>query len=269
MDIITHTLSGLAVGTVAISYSNNSVKEKLKLLALSAFGGALPDLDAISLWSKFDNTIGNFLSLENTGSEIYFAKFWYSHHGFLHSVTAALLIAIFLFIVSHFLKSQFRGPSKPSIVESLKSKMIYLLTFILAFAVHLLEDMPTPASVWGGVNFFWPSESYIGGTGDIWWWNNYDIFLIVLAVVFLNLLIAVFRHFIRLNARAITTAIFMLGFTIAVIQINSRGYDFSYQGYTQDFQIMEAKSKEIQRDILGEELYALMIELDNKIPLNF
>ena len=44
-------------------------------------------------------------------------------------------------------------------------------------------------TVWNGVNFFWPSKYYIGGTGDIWWWNNYDIFLIVLSVVLTNTVI--------------------------------------------------------------------------------
>ncbi len=269
MDIITHTLSGLAIGTVAIQFSDQNAKSKFGLLALSAFGGALPDLDAISLWSKFDDTLGSFFGLKNSGSEIYFSKFWYSHHGFLHSLAAAILIAIFLLLVYHFLKISADKSSPRPLVVSLRSGRIYWLTFLLAFTVHLVEDMPTPASVWGGVNFFWPSESYIGGTGHIWWWNNYDIFLIVLSVVTLNLIVAVCRTFIQMNAPLIAASVLVLGFSIALFQIKSRGFDFSYQGFTQDFQIMEAKSKEIQREILGEELYALMIKLDNKIPLNF
>jgi hypothetical protein len=55
--------------------------------------------------------------------------------------------------------------------------------------------MPTPASTWGGVNFFWPFKTYIGGTGHIWWWNNYDIFLIVVAVIIINLIMAIVQNY--------------------------------------------------------------------------
>lgn len=269
MDIITHTLSGVAIGTVVISYTNRSLKEKIGLLSLSAFGGALPDLDAISLWSKFDAYFGNFFGLQNTGREIYFSKLWYSHHGFLHSITAGFTIAIFLFIVFYFFKNGFLSASLTAMIKSLKSEKIYFLTFIFAFSIHLIEDMPTPASVWGGVNFFWPSDTYIGGTGDIWWWNNYDIFLIVVIVILLNSLVSFLRKLTWIKSRVITTTIFVLGFTLALIQIKSRNYDFNYQGFTPEFQVMEVRSKEIQKEILGEHTYSIMEKLDNNIPLNF
>jgi len=269
MDIITHTLSGLAVGTVAISYTNKDVKAKLGLLTLSAFAAALPDLDAISLWSGFDATIGRTFGLNNPGREIYFAKFWYSHHAFLHSLTAGILIGMLLFLIYHILKMNFSNASGWGAGDSFKSGKIYFVTFIVAFSVHLIEDMPTPSSVWGGVNLFWPSATYVGGTGDIWWWNNYDIFLIVLLVIFLNLSINILSTFIKIKSRLIATSFFALGIILITIQIKSRNYDFSYTGFTQEFQVMEAKSKEIQREILGENLYHLMESIDRKTPLNF
>ena len=35
------------------------------------------------------------------------------------------------------------------------------------------------------------------------------------------------------------------------------------------YQEYEAQSKQIQQDILGDELYEFMRSVDNKIPLNF
>ena len=61
MDIITHTLSGVATGTVVMSFSPKGYKAKLGILSISGFGAALPDLDAISLWSRFDNLFGRVI----------------------------------------------------------------------------------------------------------------------------------------------------------------------------------------------------------------
>ena len=42
--------------------------------------------------------------------------------------------------------------------------------------------------------------------------------------------------------------------------------DFTKNGNYQEY---EAQSKQIQQDILGDELYEFMRSVDNKIPLNF
>jgi inner membrane protein len=44
MDIFSHTLSGIAIGTVVQSYSDSGVKGKLKIVLISGFAGALPEL---------------------------------------------------------------------------------------------------------------------------------------------------------------------------------------------------------------------------------
>ena len=269
MDIITHTLSGVAIGSVAISYSDKNVGRKIGVLAVSVFAAALPDLDVISLWSGFDDTIGSTFGLRNPGKEIYFSKFWYSHHAFLHSLAAAIMGAVLLFLIYHCFKSGAAYFQKSKAVESFRTGRVYFVTFLLAFLIHLIEDMPTPASVWGGVNFFWPSANYIGGTGEIWWWNNYDIFLIVFIVILFNLTISIIARFINIKPHVFTTFAFLIGLILATVQIKTRNYDFNYQGFTQDFQVMEAKSKAIQKEILGEDIYAIMVTLDNKIPLNF
>lgn len=61
-----------------------------------------------------------------------------------------------------------------------------MLGFSTGYLMHLLEDLPTPSGSWDGINFLWPSTQYYGGIGEIWWWNNYDIFLIVVTVCLIN-----------------------------------------------------------------------------------
>ncbi len=269
MDILTHTLSGVAIGTVVSSFANSGFKNRLKIVLISGFAGAFPDLDAISLWSGFDSTIGDFFNLSVSGEEIYSEKYWYSHHAFLHSMLAGILIAVFLGLTSYMIDIKHKGLKSRSVLDFLKQKRIMMIGFFLGFLIHLIEDMPTPASTWGGVNFFWPSKFYIGGTGEIWWWNNYDIFLIVICVIIINLILLIIRRFVNFDLRKFTVGVFILGFLFATIQIKTRGFDFAYTGHATKYQEFEVKSKEIQKEILGDRLYRIMENLDNKLKINF
>ena len=226
-------------------------------------------MDAISLWSGFDTTIGNFFNLSVSGKEIYSGKYWFSHHAFLHSVFAGILIAGLLGLISYMIDSKFKGLKYKNFLESLNKKRILLIGFFLGFIIHLIEDMPTPASAWGGVNFFWPSKSYTGGTGDIWWWNNYDIFLIVVAVIVANLILHIIQRFIHFDLRKITVGVFIIGLSLAIIQIKTRNFDFSYTGHATRYQEFEDKSKQLQKEILGDKLYLLMEKFDNKLKIYF
>ncbi len=269
MDILTHTLSGVAVGTVAAGFSDYGQQNKLKIILLSGFGGALPDIDAISLWSGFDSTIGNFFNLSVSGKEIYSSKFWYSHHAFTHSLIAGLLFAVSIGIISYLIETIFKISKSKSLINSINKNKVMIIGFFLGFVIHLIEDMPTPASTWGGINFFWPSKSYIGGTGDIWWWNNYDIFLIVVLVIFLNIILIIIKRYINFNLKKLTVGVFIIGFTIALIQIKTRDFDFAYVGHAKNYQQFENKSKQIQKDILGDRLYKIMESFDNKLKIYF
>ena len=266
MDIISHTLTGVAVGTVLATVSNGSFKEKGLIILAGGFGGALPDFDAISLWSRFDATLGSLLNLEHTGKQIYFGKFWYSHHAALHSILAPIVL-ILLSIVAG---SAFRRNFKISKVKANVIKRKYsLIAFFFGFVFHLLEDMPTPSSVWGGVNLFFPGSSYVGGFGKIWWWNNYDLVLIILGVIILNLFINLIPKASHKLRTIGSISIFTLGLFFFLVQINTRPTDFNYSGHTTNYSQLEAESKRIQREILGERLFKIMTEIDNKIPLNF
>jgi inner membrane protein len=269
MDILTHTLSGIAIGTVVASFSNRGCKDRLKIVLVSGFASSLPDFEDISLWSEFDSTIGDLFNLSHTGKEIYSSKYWYSHHAFLHSAIAGIFIAGIIGLISYMIGSKFKDLKFASLIDSMRNNRLILTGFILGFFIHLIEDMPTPASSWGGVNFFWPSKSYIGGTGDIWWWNNYDIFLIVTCVIVINLILSIITRFAHFDLRKLTVGVFLIGFTIAIIQIKTRDYDFAYSGSTTQYQEFETKSKQVQKEILGEKLYRLMEDFDSKLNIYF
>lgn len=269
MDILTHTLSGIAVGTVIASFSKRGFREKIGLIAIAGFGGAFPDFDAISLWSKFDNTIGRLFGLHNSGKEIYFSKFWYSHHGFLHSLFAGFFIAILILLLISLIRTSRKNFSLFKLFISSKHYRLFFISFILGFTIYLFEDMSTPASVWGGVNLLWPMKSYIGGSGDLWWWNNYDLFLIVSGIVLLNVLLLFISGILKINSKKLTTSIFIVGLTLALVQVKTRRFDFNYTGHTPKYQEYEQKSKAIQKEILGVTVYNLMLEFDNKMSINF
>ena len=266
MDIISHTLTGIAVGTVFSTISHGSWKRKGLIILAGGFGGALPDFDTISLWSKFDSTIGFLLGLDHSGKQIYFGKFWYSHHAAFHSILAPILLILLSIIINSIFRKNLE-------LSKLKARVIAkkysFYAFFFGFLFHLFEDMPTPASVWGGVNLFFPSSSYVGGFGKIWWWNNYDLVLIISGIIVLNLLI----NFIpkvphRVKTKA-SISVFFFGLILGIVQVNTRTTDFSYTGHTINYDKLEEESKLIQKEILGDRLFEIMTKIDNKIPLNF
>jgi len=269
MDIVTHILSGIAVGTVIASFSAKGTKVKLKVIGFSGFGGAFPDFDAISLWSGFDKTFGKLFGLNDSGKTIYFSKYWYSHHGFFHSIFASLIFALTIGLILYLIQSRIGNKGKETIQDSFKNNSLILIGFIAGFILHLLEDMPTPGCVWGGVRLLWPLRPYVGGTGEIWWWNNYDIFIIVFGLIIINGLVLSMQRYISFDKKKLTVMFFLIGLTLCIVQIKRRSYDFNYVGQTSKFQQYEQKSKDIQQKILGGKLYGLMVSFDKKIRVNF
>jgi inner membrane protein len=267
MDILTHTLSGLAIGTILVNFTKNDFLEKISIVFFSALGGAFPDIDAITLWSKFDGTLGKTLGLSHTGHEIYFSKFWYSHHAFFHSLFAGVLF-MFLVLLFLYLIRWVLGTEKNLFTFS-KEHYLIGLAFIAGYFMHLLGDTNTPAAVWGGVNLFWPSHAYFGGTGKIWWWNNYDIFLIIFGCIVLNTLVYIIGGMSNFNRRVIALIIGVVCFISVIVQINTRTFNFNYTLHFVNYGEYEKRSKQIQKEILNEKVYQLMEKLDNKLPIQF
>lgn len=264
MDILTHTISGLAVGTVLASFSKGGIRQRVLILCFSAFGGALPDIDAISLWSRFDTTAGHWLGLQESGEVIYSARFWYSHHGFMHSLAAAFILALCtgLFFC---LKDRVIGKEKIPWGVGLKNRWFLWGGFLGGYIIHLLEDMVTPGGDWEGIRFFFPLNIYVGGTGDVWWWNNYDIFLIVLTILLLNLILLFSLRSFRRRMWRYTSLIFFAGFVIVMIQIKSGNYDFNKGEYAQN----EQESLKIQQQRLSKGIYNRMVKFDKWLKIYF
>jgi len=268
MDILTHALFGAVAGTVAASFAKDR-KTQIAVIAVSAIGGVLPDLDAVSLLPGFDGTIGKLLGLAHSGRDIYSAKFWYSHHGFMHSILAGIFSAAAAGLIWFFIKNGAKSVSFEKIKSFFISKKLFFAGFMSGWLLHLFGDLPTPSSTWGGIRMFFPLSAYVGGSGKIWWWNNYDIFLTACAVIAVNAALLLSGKYLKDKIKFLTVAVFMLGFCFAVYQIETRKSGFSYSGYSEKYREYEQKSKDLQKDILGETLYKIMEKLDKRLPFNF
>jgi membrane-bound metal-dependent hydrolase YbcI (DUF457 family) len=266
MDILTHTLSGLAVGSLVAGFSRKGFGARTGILLAGGIGGALPDLDAVSLWSKFDTTIGRFFHLPHSGAEIYSGKFWYSHHGFFHSLAAGLLLALLVAAIVATIRAR---AGKSGLKRRGGIGKPIFVALLCGFVIHLLEDLPTPASDWGGVRLFWPLKTYVGGAGEIWWWNNYDLFLIAAGVLAVGVVLLLTNRLFRAGTKYLLVAVFVFGCVLTTVQIGSRKNDYAYTGHTENYQSFEAASRKEQQRILGDRLYRAMERLDRALPIYF
>ncbi len=268
MDILTHIVSGVAVSSVVAGFAISSPVSMKRILAAGALGGAFPDMDAISLWSKFDTTIGKWLGLAHSGKDIYFGKFWYSHHGFCHSIAAAIIVG-FLIGCWVFFYRWMRRKKEKNFVYFFKDNLPVYLAFVLGCLAHAVGDLSTPASVWDGMRLFWPLPVYVGGWGDIWWWNNYDIFLIISVCALLNILLILSAYVIRFRVHIIVFVIALLALAGVWWQTDNRKTDYAYKGHTPHYNELEEKSMAEQRRILGDNFYRAMRRFDDWLPFNF
>lgn len=268
MDILTHVISGTAVAACAATFVPATAVRKAKILFVGTLGGFWPDIDAVSMWSRFDSVFGQLFGLSHTGRAIYGSKFWYSHHAFFHSLLGSILFGILLMLAIYFVY-KLLSKRKTTFSAFVKSHMIYFVVFVLGYWVHLAGDLPTPASVWGGMALWWPSAEYVGGYGKIWWWNNYDIFLLILFSIIINLTIPAISKYIRRRAKVFTTLVLCITLVLITIQVNTRQYDYAYKGNTSKYAEMEKNSKKEQERILGKRIYRYMEWFDRKMPFYF
>jgi inner membrane protein len=257
MDIVSHTLSGIAAATVVASFSAKKLPAKALILVSGAAGGALPDADALSI-------------VIASRVDIYTSNYWYSHHQFFHSILAGFLFTFLFFGISTI--GWFYSLRKKSIFIFWKQKYPYLIAFFCGFMMHLLGDLPTPGGPWGGIKLFWPLRINIGGWGKIWWWNNYDLLLIILLCCFMNSILLVIKSilkksFFRILLPIVISIIFVLSFLLIVYQVNRRSHSFAYQSHLkqQDFYKYEEKSLEIQKAILGNKLFYFISRVDSAL----
>ncbi len=268
MDILTHALSGTAIATCVTNFYPATFLRKFKVIAVGAVGGIFPDFDAISMWSRFDTTFGKVFNLEYSGKVIYGSKFWYSHHAFFHSIFASVLFGLLLISFVYLLQI-LSSNRKVAFSKFCKNNNLYLVVFILGYWAHLAGDLPTPASAWNGIDLFWPSGNYIGGYGKIWWWNNYDIFLLIMSCVIINLVIPLIFKDIRKRAGIFSACVLALTLSLILVQVNTRQYDYAYSGNTSKYAEYEQNSKREQQRILGKKLYYYMAYFDRCLKFYF
>jgi inner membrane protein len=259
MDILIHTLSGALVGSLVGNLAKDkTIGQRFLLVVVGAIAGAMPDLDAISMWSGFDASFGSWFSLSETGRQIFYGKHWYSHHGCSHSLLAALIITAVFAVIR-----------KVIVRKSIGQGLVYCLAFFFGYVSHLLGDLPTPPGSWGGIGLFYPLDEYAGGWAWTWWWNNYDVFLLLLAGVIVNLILIVLRRFLKQWSGKSSVISSCAIIVLCLVQFHLRGPNFEYVRGNNEFGSMEQRSLAIQRKVLGESLFKQMRKFDNSISLNF
>jgi inner membrane protein len=268
MDIFTHTLSGMAAATAIAATSSRSLKDKFLMIGCGAAGAMLPDLDAITRWPDFDAVIGKTLGLSQAGRDIYYGHHWYSHHNFMHSLAAAAIFTLAGALIGYLYCRRRSGCRSAS--AFILSASGFLLSFFFGYIVHLLGDLPTPDTAWNGIRLFWPLPPFLGGFGYIWWWNNYDIFLIFLVGGMLNTVLIVANRISKKRLLSyIPTLLFLCMIGAALFQITHRPTSFTSAGNPAGHTDKERQSLAAQQDILGERLYSIMVAVDRKIPIPF
>ena len=175
----------------------------------------------------------------------------------MHSLAALIFLGVIYFLL--------RICSRPAGSVFSGYHLYSVLGFSFGYLMHLLEDLPTPSGSWGGINLFWPLTKYYGGTGEIWWWNNYDIFLIVVTVCLINAVLMLLPNQFNKVKRLLPICVLVCGITLSVFQIKSRNFDFNASSFTEKEHI----SLEKQKLILGNRLFDVMRLVDKAVMLNF
>lgn len=266
MDILTHSLSGAMAATAIAPLCGKPKCRTLWVIGSGGVGAVMPDIDVITRWSGFDATIGRWFDLSRSGRAIYHANLWYSHHNFCHSLVAGVLFTLIMAMAIFLITKGFalrRGAA-----NSLNAWWVYPAAFFLGFCMHLAGDLPTPGSTWHGIKLFWPHAGPVGGFGYIWWWNNYDIFLLLLAGCSVNLMLIFLNNVIKIRSlKVVPLLLCMVVIGAAVFQIAHRPVRFSDSGG--GWAEREGQSLIVQRQILGDQLHRIMLEMDRQLPFPF
>lgn len=268
MDIFTHTLTGMAAAGAISSIGPRSCWRKVLMMCCGGIGAVLPDLDTITRWHRFDEVIGTILDLSTKGKEMYYDNHWYSHHNASHSLAAgaasALVFALLLYLARRFSFWKTAG------INQAQSIKWYSLAFFAGYIMHLLGDLPTPGYVWEGIRLWWPLSTPVGGTGHLWWFNNYDIFLLFLTANMIMVIMILLAHIFKKPVLTYLPAtIFALAILASFYQITQRPINFKYGGQTVSYAEKEKQSLAIQKSILGNRLYRVMRAFDRRVKIPF
>lgn len=264
MDLLINLLFGILSGTVVAAWNMSRPAQLWKLILIGILGAWFPSIDELSLWPRFDEIIGQGLGLTEKGTEIYFGLHWYSHNAFFHSLFSMLLFSVLIALLAGLIyRYIMRGGSTCGVC--LRYCSIYALTFAFGYLLHLFGDLVAPGGPWEGIRLFFPFEVYVGGWGFTWWWNNYDLALILFISSLLNVIFIYVIPPLKKGMRQLPGGVLMLSMVLISIQLGKRDFDFNKEGYT----VREKASKHIQLHMLGEPLFNTMEEVDDWIPFYF
>ena len=238
--------------------------QRIKIVLAGALGGVLPEIDALSLRSGFDRTIGQWLGLKHSGVDIYFGSEWYSHQAFFHSLLGLALVTGTLWWLASFFYTYMMRHAR-----DLGQAAHYLAPYFIAlgsgYLLHLMLDLFTPAGPWGGIQLFFPLDRYVGGWGMIWWWNNYDIFLLLMMALVINVVSMISFSVLNRAARLIPSVIAICALLSIAYQVNTRDFNFNQKGYVG----REQASHRIQQHTLNPQVYEWMTWVDEQLPVYF
>jgi hypothetical protein len=264
MDVVTQILGGLCVATGVAGMCRCRPAQRVKIILAGGIGGAIPDLDTMTIWPGFDQTIGEWLHLSAPGADFYFGQAWYSHQGFFHSLLGMVLITLLLWRgISYVYARHLR--KAPSVSSAFLYLRPYFIAFGLGFGLHLLGDLFTPAGPWGGIRLFYPLDTFVGGWGKVWWWNNYDIGLIFILGMLMNLISLFFLPMLSVAGRYTPIVVFVCSLFLIGHQLNRRTFDYNRPGYMN----REEASLTFQQQYLPSGLYHMMRTVDDHLPVYF
>ncbi len=235
-----HFLIGVATGNIVYGTVSVAVRRPpagyVGSILLCGFAAVLPDIDSF---------FGHYTSTDP----------WVGHRGWTHSFAGSALLAFclavglsvfgifrrifsgyYLQLVKFFHKKETGEPNDFRFFRHLFFPFFpapFGLLFFLGFAgavSHMFSDMPTPASVWGGLPIYFPFKnpdgSYVrvGGWGMIGWFDLI-CFWTTAAAVTVSFAPAALAMMIRLFTNIVTRILSALLFS-GVVGIN--GYLFHW-----------------------------------------
>jgi hypothetical protein len=141
----------------------------------------------------------------------------------------------------------------------------YTIAFALAYLLHLAGDLISPSGIWGGMALFFPAKQYVGGWGLVWWWNNYDLLVILLLCIVFNLAMTFGLPMRSEASQRPPVFMFCLALLWISLQVSRRETDFNGQNFVTN----ETLSHEFQESVLGAPVYHQMRKVDEALPFGF
>lgn len=217
-----HILIGMTSANVVYATMHFTPKSEpkshgyAKLVLVMALAAALPDID-----SFFGNYTSTDVITGHRGWTHSFAGVFLLGLGLTLAVSALTFVfriftSYFRILFYHFKSKETGEPNTHKKMKDLfqpflpKVLLILLAASFIGGVTHLLADLPTPPSVWGGLPLLWPLKSgdqYVryGCFGSMGWYDIINVWYLIAAflVSVPAVIIGKFFHFFKARAMKI------------------------------------------------------------------